>query len=74
MAVILAVVAVLLLCVWTASELRSKVALVDVRAVRHPAVAGANIAMFVGGSGMYLLLTLITRYAQTPHSAWNHAS
>jgi MFS family permease len=25
--------------------------------------------MFVGGSGMYLLLTLITRYAQTPHSA-----
>jgi MFS family permease len=25
--------------------------------------------MFVGGIGMYLLLTLITRYAQTPHSA-----
>jgi len=68
-AVTLAVVAVLLLCVWTASELRSKAPLVDVRAVRHPAVAGANIAMFVGGSGMYLLLTLITRYAQTPHGA-----
>ena len=68
-AVVLAVVAVFLLCVWTASELRSKTPLVDVRAVRHPAVAGANIAMFVGGIGMYLLLTLITRYAQTPHSA-----
>ncbi|WP_433148908.1 MFS transporter [Actinomadura nitritigenes] len=68
-AVILAVAAVLLLCVWTASELRSTTPLVDVRAVRHPAVAGANIAMFVGGSGMYLLLTLITRYAQTPHGA-----
>jgi predicted MFS family arabinose efflux permease len=67
-AVVLAAVAVLLLCVWTASELRSKTPLVDVRAVRHPAVAGANIAMFVGGVGMYLLLTLITRYAQTPHS------
>jgi MFS family permease len=25
--------------------------------------------MFVGGIGMFLLLTLITRYAQTPHSA-----
>lgn len=25
--------------------------------------------MFVGGIGMYLLLTLITRYAQTPHDA-----
>jgi MFS family permease len=68
-AVILAIVAVLLLCAWTASELRSETPLVDVRAVRHPAVAGANIAMFVGGIGMYLLLTLITRYAQTPHSA-----
>ncbi|MFC5186907.1 MFS transporter [Actinomadura harenae] len=68
-AVTLAVAAVLLLCAWTVSELRTTTPLVDVRAVRHPAVAGANIAMFVGGSGMYLLLTLITRYAQTPHSA-----
>lgn len=69
LAVILVVVAVLLLCVWVAFELRCERPLVDVRAVRHPAVAGANIAMFVGGIGMYLLLTLITRYAQTPHSA-----
>lgn len=68
-AVTLAVAAVFLLCVWTTSELRSTTPLVDVRAVRHPAVAGANIATFVGGSGMYLLLTLITRYAQTPNSA-----
>ncbi|MEU1686479.1 MFS transporter [Micromonospora sp. NPDC005707] len=68
-AVALAIVAVLLLCVWTATELRSKTPLVDVRAMRHPTVAGANIAMFVAGIGMYLLLTLITRYAQTPHSA-----
>ncbi|GHH69224.1 MFS transporter [Kitasatospora indigofera] len=68
-AVALAVAAVLLLCFWTLSELRTRTPLVDVRAVRHPAVAGANIAMFVGGIGMYLLLTLITRYAQTPHSA-----
>nr|WP_240037732.1 MFS transporter [Glycomyces paridis] len=67
-AVILAALAALLLCVWTVSELRSKTPLVGLRAVRHPAVAGANIAMFVGGIGMYLLLTLITRYAQTPHS------
>ncbi|MFE5774242.1 MFS transporter, partial [Streptomyces sp. NPDC056485] len=68
-AVTLAVAAVLLLCAWTVCELRTKTPLVDIRAVRHPAVAGANIAMFVGGSGMYLLLTLITRYAQTPHGA-----
>ena len=68
-AVALAVVAVLLLCVWTVSERARKTPLVDVRLIRHPAVAGANIAMFVGGIGMYLLVTLITRYAQTPHSA-----
>ncbi|MEV4625038.1 MFS transporter [Micromonospora sp. NPDC049523] len=66
--VVLAIGALLLLCIWVASELRSKTPLVDVRAVRHPAVAGANVAMFVGGGGMYLLLTLITRYAQTPNS------
>jgi predicted MFS family arabinose efflux permease len=69
LAVLLAAVAALLLCAWTAAELRSKAPLVDIRAVRHPAVAGANIAMLVGGVGMYLLLTLITRYAQTPHGA-----
>ncbi len=68
-AVVLAVVAVLLLCVWTVVELRAKAPLVDVRALRHPAIAGANAAMFVGAIGMYILLTLITRYAQTPHSA-----
>jgi NAD(P)-dependent dehydrogenase (short-subunit alcohol dehydrogenase family) len=68
-AVVFAVVPVLMLCVWTAYSLRTKTPLVDVRAVRHRAVAGANLAMFVGGIGMYLLLTLITRYAQTPHSA-----
>ncbi|MFI8266733.1 MFS transporter [Streptomyces sp. NPDC085665] len=65
----LAVAAVVLLFVWVVIELRSTTPLVDVRAVRHPAVAGANLAMFVGGIGMYLLLTLITRYAQTPHGA-----
>ena len=65
----LAVVAVFLLCAWIALELRSDTPLIDVRAVRHPAVAGANLAMFVGAIGMYILLTLITRYAQTPQSA-----
>ena len=67
--VVLAVVAVLLLGSWAASELRSKSPLVDVRLLRHRAVAGANVVMFIAAIGMYLLLTLITRYAQTPQSA-----
>ncbi|WP_223769101.1 hypothetical protein [Streptomyces huiliensis] len=37
--------------------------------MRRPAVAGANLVVVAGGIGMYLLLTLITRYAQTPHGA-----
>ncbi len=68
LAVALAALALLLLCVWTLYERRNTSPLVDVRLVRLRAVAGANIAMLVGGVGMYLLLTLITRYAQTPHS------
>ncbi|MFL6217869.1 MAG: hypothetical protein ACJ742_04840, partial [Actinomycetes bacterium] len=43
--------------------------LVDLTALRHPAVAGANLVMGVSGVGMYLQLTLITRYAQTPPGA-----
>lgn len=69
LAVGLAAVSVVLLAVWTVIERRSTAPLVDVRLIRHPAVAGTNAAMLVGGVGMYLLLTLITRYAQTPHSA-----
>lgn len=69
LAVCLAALALVLLGVWTAVERRATSPLVDVRLLRHRAVAGANAAMLVGGLGMYLLLTLITRYAQTPQSA-----
>lgn len=68
LAVALAALAVLLLSVWTAYERRATSPLVDVRLVRHRAVAVANVVTLVGGVGMYLLLTLITRYAQTPRS------
>ncbi|MFE3290222.1 MFS transporter [Rhodococcus sp. NPDC059234] len=68
-AVTLAVLAMLLLAVWILAERRAPAPLVDVRLLRHGAVAGANAAMLVGGIGMYLLLTLITRYAQTPGDA-----
>ncbi|MDL9949034.1 MFS transporter [Gordonia sp. ABSL11-1] len=68
LAIVLAVIAAAVLAVWVVLEKRITQPLVDVRLLRHPVVAGANIAMFVGGIGMYLLLTLITRYAQTPSS------
>jgi predicted MFS family arabinose efflux permease len=54
---------------WAVIELRTASPLVDLTALRHPAVAGANLVMGTGGIGMYLLLTPITRYAQTPRGA-----
>ena len=54
---------------WAVIELRTTSPLVDLSALRHPAVAGANLVMGTGGIGLYLLLTLITRYAQTPGGA-----
>jgi predicted MFS family arabinose efflux permease len=63
------VVSLLLLAAWTVLEARTDRPLVDVRLLRHPAVAAANLAMLTGGVGMYLLLSLITRYVQTPAAA-----
>jgi predicted MFS family arabinose efflux permease len=65
-AVLLLVVGLLALMVWVHVERGARSPLVDLRALRHPTVARAHLAMFVGGSAMYLLLTLATRYLQTP--------
>ncbi|HZC73536.1 MAG TPA: MFS transporter [Jatrophihabitans sp.] len=61
--------ALLLLAAWAVLEARTDKPLVEVRLLRHPAVAAANLVMLTGGIGMYLLLSLITRYVQTPDSA-----
>lgn len=66
---VLAAIAVVAAGIWVRVELRSSAPLVDLRLFRHRAVVGANVAMFLGGIGMYLLLTLATRYAQTPSGA-----
>lgn len=62
-------VAVILVAAWVFRERRSAAPLVDLALLRHPAVAGANAVMLLGGIGMYLLLTLVTRYVQTAASA-----
>lgn len=63
------ILSMLLLAGWVVLEARTENPLVDIRALRHPAVASANLAMFMGGIAMYLLLSLITRYVQTPAEA-----
>lgn len=62
-------VAAVLIGAWVRRERRCAAPLVDLALLRNPAVAGANVVMLLGGIGMYLLLTLVTRYVQTPASA-----
>ncbi len=68
-AAIILAAALLLLAVWTLLELRTESPLVDIKLLRHPAVAAANLVMLTGGITMYLLFSLITRYVQTPATA-----
>lgn len=67
-AVILAL-GVAALAAWVAVEKRVASPLVDLTALRHRAVAGANLVMFIAGVTMYLLFTLVTRFVQTPPEA-----
>ena len=64
-----ALLAIVLLASWVLRERALPSPLVDLRLLRHRAVAGANAAMLVAGAAMYLLLTCITRYVQTPGTA-----
>ncbi|NUW38825.1 MFS transporter [Nonomuraea rhodomycinica] len=69
LAAALVAAAAVLLVGWVRRERRCAAPLVDLALLRTPAVAGANAVMLLGGVGMYLLLTLVTRYVQTPASA-----
>lgn len=68
-AVVVLCAALVLLAVWTVLELRVANPLVDIRLLRQPGVAAANVVMLTGGVGMYLLFSMITRYVQTPAQA-----
>jgi len=68
-AVALALLSAVLLAGWVARERTLTRPLIDLRLLRHRSIAGANAAMLVGGAGIYLLLTCVTRYVQTPAAA-----
>jgi predicted MFS family arabinose efflux permease len=53
---------------FVARERRSEAPVLDLALFRHPAIVAVNSTMFVAGIGMYLLLSLITRFVQTPSS------
>ncbi|MGW4517345.1 MFS transporter [Streptomyces sp. NPDC004393] len=66
---VLGVVSVLLLIGWALHELRTAHPLVDLRLIRDRTVFAAHLTTMMGGIGMYLLISLVTRYVQTPPSA-----
>jgi predicted MFS family arabinose efflux permease len=53
---------------WIWYELRATTPLVDLRLMRHRPVATANITGLLAGVGMYMLLSMIIRYVQTPRN------
>ncbi len=67
--VLLLVAAVVLLAVWGRHQLRSAAPLVDLRLLRHPAVLTGDACGLVLGVTMYMYLSAVTEYVQTPGSA-----
>ncbi|MCU7827008.1 MFS transporter [Kitasatospora sp. DSM 101779] len=67
--VLLATGSVLLLLWWARHELRTAHPLIDLRSLRNRVVLTADVAGLVAGVGMYLLMSLVTRFVQTPPAA-----
>jgi predicted MFS family arabinose efflux permease len=57
-----------LAAVWTRYEMRRRYPLVDLRLLSNHGVLAAHVTSLIAGGGMYLLLSLITRFVQTPSS------
>jgi MFS family permease len=62
------IVSALLLAGFIGHELRSPAPLVNLRLMRHRTVLTANVTGLLAGVGMYMLLSMIVRYVQTPKS------
>ena len=57
-----------LLALWVGEELRAEHPLIDLRLIRNKTVLTADVTGLLAGVGMYLLMSLVIRYVQTPTS------
>ncbi|MEW2549922.1 MFS transporter [Streptomyces sp. NPDC047002] len=57
---------VLVLAGWVVRELLAAHPLVDLRLLRRPSILTADVSALLAGVGMYLLISLVTRFVQTP--------
>ncbi|MEV3929053.1 MFS transporter [Streptomyces sp. NPDC049944] len=60
--------ALVLLAGWSVHELRTTHPLVDLRTLRNRSVLTANVAGLIAGVAMYMMMSLVTRFVQTPSS------
>lgn len=66
--VVLAVISVTVLAGWTWHQLRIRQPLIDLRLMRNRTVLTANFAGVIAGIGMYILMSMIIRFVETPTS------
>ncbi len=59
---------VLAIAVWIWHELSTKAALVDLRLMKHRTVLTSNVTGILAGVGMYMFMSMVIRYVQTPAS------
>jgi predicted MFS family arabinose efflux permease len=62
-------VALVLLAGWVIQELRTEHPLIDLSLLRNRTVLTADVTGLLGGVGMYLLISVVIRFVQTPPSA-----
>jgi MFS family permease len=55
--------------VWLRQQLSRTTPFVDVRQLRHPAVRTADLAAILLGMAMYMFLTVVTQFVQSPRSS-----
>jgi MFS family permease len=61
-------IAIVVLATWVRMQLRFANPLVDLRQLRHRAVLGADLAAVLLGIALYMFLTVVTEFVQTPSS------
>lgn len=59
---------ILFLALWVVQQLYADHPLVQLRLLRHPAVLSGDVCAVVLGSAMYMVLTGMTQFVQTPRS------
>lgn len=65
---VLGVASLLILAGWVWHQLHTQLPMIDLRLMRNRTVLTANLAGILAGVGMYMLMSMIIRYVETPTS------